>query len=86
MVPAYSCPYANPNKFGRTIYFVLASGVLLFCPVTHMAGLALDDNAFASPHLTSAERVFTVKNQAPSSVYSTSMEGRVTKETCFPSG
>lgn len=53
------------NIFGRTIYFLLASDVLLFCPVTHMVGLALDDNAFASPHLTSAERVFTVKNQAP---------------------
>ncbi|RYP74213.1 hypothetical protein DL771_003146 [Monosporascus sp. 5C6A] len=39
--------------------------VLIFCPVTHIVGLALDDNAFASPHLTNAERVFTVKNQAP---------------------
>ena len=53
------------NKFGRTIYFLLASDLLIFCAVTHIVGLALDDNAFASPHLTSAERVFTVKNQAP---------------------
>ena len=53
------------NKFGRTIYFLVASDLLIFCPVTHIVGLALDDNAFESKHLTSAERVFTVKNQAP---------------------
>lgn len=44
---------------------MLASDVLIFCPVTHIVGLALDDDAFASRHLTSAERVFAVKNQAP---------------------
>ncbi|KAK3897428.1 hypothetical protein C8A05DRAFT_47960 [Staphylotrichum tortipilum] len=48
-----------------TIYFLLSSDLLIFCVVTHIVGLALDDNAFDSPHLTSAERVFGVKNQAP---------------------
>ena len=37
----------------------------MYCPVTAFVGHALDDNAFESPLLTSAERVFAVRNRPP---------------------
>lgn len=44
---------------------MLASDLLIFCPVNHIVGRALDNNALASPHLMNAEHVFTVKNLFP---------------------
>ena len=35
------------------------------CPITVIVGLALRDNAFDAPSLTSARRVFNVRNLGP---------------------
>ena len=47
----------------RTIFFFTPTKMLLFCPVSIIIALALHDQAFAAPSLTTAARVLQTRNQ-----------------------
>ena len=49
-----------------TIFFFTTTRRLIFCPILIIISLALDDRAFDAPSLTTAERVFRIKNRGPS--------------------
>ncbi|KAL5329360.1 hypothetical protein ACEPPN_002872 [Leptodophora sp. 'Broadleaf-Isolate-01'] len=44
-----------------TIFFFTKVDDLIFCPITHLVSLAIADEAFEAPSLTTAERVFEHK-------------------------
>jgi len=52
-----------------TIYSVLFPLFLqnepIFCPLTHLIALAVDDNAFENPKIQSVEQVFDLKVEGP---------------------
>lgn len=48
----------------RTIFFTMTRRVVL-CPITIVISQALRDNAFDAPSLTSAARVFQIRNIGP---------------------
>lgn len=49
----------------RTIFFFTPTGRLIFCLILVVVSLALCDHAFAAPSLSSARRVFEVRNRGP---------------------
>lgn len=49
----------------RTIFFFTLTRRIIFCLITAIISLAVSDQAFAAPSLTSASRVFQVKNRGP---------------------
>jgi hypothetical protein len=48
-----------------TIYFFTEVDDLIFCAITHLVALALADDAFEAPSLTTPERVFEHKVWGP---------------------
>ncbi|KAI6777633.1 uncharacterized protein J7T54_002767 [Emericellopsis cladophorae] len=53
------------SKPKPTIFFFIAIKRLIFCPILAIISLALDDEAFDAPSLTTAERVFRIKSRGP---------------------
>lgn len=49
----------------RTIFFFTLTRRIIFCLISIIISLAVSDQAFAAPSLTSASRVFQVKNRGP---------------------
>jgi hypothetical protein len=44
---------------------MFTADMLILCPILAFVNLAIRDKAFAAPSLTSARRIFTVKNTGP---------------------
>lgn len=44
----------------RTVFWLRAAKILVFCPINIIISIALDDKAFDSEHLTDASRVFNL--------------------------
>ncbi|KAK3935373.1 hypothetical protein QBC46DRAFT_453549 [Diplogelasinospora grovesii] len=53
------------NKPKPTIFFFTLTRRLMFCLITVIISIAIDDKAFDAPSLTSVRRVFGVKNTGP---------------------
>ncbi|KAI1305758.1 hypothetical protein F5Y03DRAFT_384421 [Xylaria venustula] len=53
------------NKPKPTIFFFTLTRRLIFCLITVIASIAVDDGAFDAPSLTSIRAVFEVKNTGP---------------------
>ncbi|KAI0531848.1 hypothetical protein GGR58DRAFT_518190 [Xylaria digitata] len=53
------------NKPKPTVFFFTLTRRLIFCLITVIASIAVDDGAFDAPSLTSARAVFEVKNMGP---------------------
>ncbi|KAI0398662.1 hypothetical protein F4802DRAFT_592559 [Xylaria palmicola] len=53
------------NKPKPTVFFFTLTRRLIFCLITVIVSIALNDGAFDAPSLTSARAVFEVKNKSP---------------------
>ncbi|KAH6981556.1 hypothetical protein BKA56DRAFT_672369 [Ilyonectria sp. MPI-CAGE-AT-0026] len=66
-IPAMAIKFVHHKGSDRkpkpTIFFFTPTKMLLFCPVSIIIALALHDQAFAAPSLTTAARVLQTRNQ-----------------------
>jgi hypothetical protein len=58
-------PHPSSTNIYSTIFFFTLTRRLIFCLITVVVSLAVRDNAFDAPSLTSAARVFNAKNRGP---------------------